>query len=89
VAGDLPGYLCSDAGIVACYRATTGEELFRERLGRGGTGFTASPVAADGRIYYTSERGEVFLLEAGPEFRVLSTLTLGEPSAAVCLIRRR
>jgi outer membrane protein assembly factor BamB len=75
-------YLCSDAGIVACYRAKTGQELYRERLGRGGGGFTASPVAADGRIYYTSERGEVFVVQAGPEFRVLARSELGESCMA-------
>jgi outer membrane protein assembly factor BamB len=81
VVGDLL-YLCSDAGIVGCYRATTGEELYRERLGRGGGGFTASPVAVGKEIYYTSEHGEVFVVRAGPEFQVLRTHSLGEACMA-------
>jgi outer membrane protein assembly factor BamB len=75
-------YLCSDAGIVACYRATTGEEIYRERLGRGGTGFTASPVSDGQKLYYTSEQGDVFMVQPGPKFNVIAEASLGEPAMA-------
>lgn len=70
-----------DNGVVTCYEAATGRRLFQERLGTGRMGFTASPVAADGKVYFTRESGEVYVLRAGPEFKVLSTNPLGE----VCL----
>ncbi len=71
-------YACSDGGIVTCYDAGTGERLYRERLGDGRTGFSASAVAADGKVYFTAESGEVFVVRAGPEFELLATNELGE-----------
>ena len=60
-------YTCSNSGIVACYEAATGKEVYKERIG--GTSYTASPVAADGRLYFTSEQGEVRVVKAGPDVR--------------------
>ncbi|NOT02282.1 MAG: PQQ-binding-like beta-propeller repeat protein [Phycisphaerales bacterium] len=77
VYGDLL-YCCRDNGVLTCYDARSGEKKYRERLGTGRTGFTASPVAADGKIYFTSEEGDVYTVKAGPEFNVLSTNPLGE-----------
>jgi outer membrane protein assembly factor BamB len=76
-------YCCSDAGVLACYDARTGQQLYRERLGGGGAGgFTASPVAAAGRLYCTSERGTVYVVRAGERFEVLATNALGETCLA-------
>ena len=41
-------------------------------------GFTASAVAGDGRVYFTSERGEIYVVRAGPEFEVLATNKMDE-----------
>lgn len=71
-------YCCNDAGVLSCYRARTGENLYSERLGTGRSGFTASAVAADGKLYFASEQGEVFVVKAGPAFEVLGTNSLGE-----------
>jgi outer membrane protein assembly factor BamB len=71
-------YGCSDSGVVSCYDARTGESLYRERLAAGGAGFTASPVASDGKLYFTSEPGMVFVVKAGPKFEVLARNDLGE-----------
>ena len=65
-------FLCKDEGIVTCYDAKTGEEFFRNRLGGGGSGFTASPVAADGKLYYTSEYGEIYVVKADRKFEILA-----------------
>lgn len=35
-------------------------------------------MAADGKLYYTSEEGDVYVVKAGPKFEVLGTSTLGE-----------
>ena len=70
-------YFCNDAGILTCYDVNTGEELFRERVGSGRTGFTGSGVAADGKIYLTSEEGDVYVVAPG-FFEVLAVNSLGE-----------
>jgi outer membrane protein assembly factor BamB len=73
-------YVCSNNGVVACYEAATGREIYKRRLPGGGA-YTASPVAADGKVYFTNEQGQVTVLKAGAEFGVLSQNPLGE----VCL----
>ena len=74
--GDLL-YLCSDGGILAAYQAETGERVYQERVTRGG-GYTASPVAADGKLYFSSEDGEVIVVKAGPQFERLAVNPMGE-----------
>ena len=71
-------YSCQINGILSCYEARTGKVIYQERLGTGRTGFTASPVAADGKIYFTSEEGEVYVVKSGPAFKVLATNPMGE-----------
>jgi outer membrane protein assembly factor BamB len=73
--GDL-FYTCSNSGILACYEAATGKEIYKERIG--GTSYTASPVASDGRIYLTSEQGEVRVVKAGREFELLAVNALDD-----------
>ncbi len=75
-------YLCSDAGILACLDLATGEQRFRERLGDGSTGFTASLVAGDGKLYATSEEGSVHVLAAGTSFELVAKNELGETCMA-------
>ena len=65
-------------GVVSCYEAITGKRLYQERLGTGRDGFTASPVAADGKLYFTSEYGDVYVIAAGPEFKLLAKNPLFE-----------
>jgi outer membrane protein assembly factor BamB len=74
-------YVCSNAGILACYEAATGKEMYRERIG--GVSYTASPVAADGRLYLTSEQGQVRVVKAGPEFELLAVNDMGDICMAV------
>ncbi len=52
-------------GIVSAYSPETGARAFRGRVGTGGS-FSASPIAADGRLYVASEDGEVYVITAGP-----------------------
>lgn len=74
-------YVCSNAGILTCYNAATGELVYRERMG--GTSYTASPVAADGRIYFVSEQGEVRVVKAGAEFELLAVNEMSDVCMAV------
>ncbi|MCL4199339.1 MAG: PQQ-binding-like beta-propeller repeat protein [Phycisphaerales bacterium] len=71
-------YFCSDAGILSCYDAQTGEQHYRERLGEGRAGFTSSPVAGDGKLYFTSEEGQVHIIRPGTTFEKLTVIDLGE-----------
>lgn len=64
-------YFCADNGMLGAFDAATGEELFRERLSKSGTGFTASGVAGDGKLYFTGEEGDVFVLEAGRTLKII------------------
>lgn len=72
-------YTTANNGVLTCYRATTGERMYRERIaGKGSAAFTASPVAADGKLYFASEDGEVYVIKAGPVFERLATNPMGE-----------
>lgn len=75
-------YVLGNAGIFDCYDASTGEEYYRERLPHGGSGFSSSPVVAGGRIYLSSEDGDVFVVQAGREFKILARNPVGEPLMA-------
>ncbi|HKP83333.1 MAG TPA: PQQ-binding-like beta-propeller repeat protein, partial [Pyrinomonadaceae bacterium] len=70
-------YVCTDNGILSQYKITTGEPGFRARLGTGGS-FSASPVAANGKVYFASEDGDVFVIKAGPTFELLARNPVGE-----------
>jgi outer membrane protein assembly factor BamB len=71
-------YVCRINGILNCYEAKTGKRLYQERLGTGRTGFSSSPVGADGKVYVASEDGDVYVIQAGPEFKLLATNPMGE-----------
>jgi len=71
-------YSCHVDGVLTCFEAWTGKEKYKERLGTGGEGFTASPVASEGKLYFTSEQGSVFVVKPGPDFAVLATNQMGE-----------
>jgi outer membrane protein assembly factor BamB len=73
-------YTVNNNGILTCYRLDTGQQVYQTRLP--GASFSASPVAADGRLYFASESGEVYVLQAGPEFQLLATNTLDEVTMA-------
>jgi len=70
-------YVCTDNGILTQYRAKTGEPILRARLGNGGA-FSASPVASDGKLYFASEDGDVFVVKAGTAYELLSRNPMGE-----------
>lgn len=72
-------YTCANNGILTCYNAKTGEQQYRERLARGdAASFSASPVAADGVLYFTSEAGTVYSVRAGARFEFLGSHPVGE-----------
>ena len=72
-------FAIQDNGMASCQKAETGEVVWQERVGGG---FSASPVAADGRIYLLDNNGDTTVIEAGPAYKVLAKNTLGEPTQA-------
>ncbi len=75
-------YNCRWNGVLVCYEAGSGKRLYQERLGGGTSAFTASPVAGDGKIYFTSEDGDVYVVKVGTAFEILSKNSLGEACMA-------
>jgi outer membrane protein assembly factor BamB len=68
-------YMTNEVGVVTCADAATGQSVWKKRLE--GV-FFASPVAGDGKVYMTSETGDVFVLQAGREAKLLAQNSLGE-----------
>jgi outer membrane protein assembly factor BamB len=71
-------YNCRVNGVLLCYNARSGERLYQTRLGGGTTGFSASPVAGDGKVYFASEDGDVYVVKAGPAFELLAKNPMGD-----------
>ncbi|TWU32007.1 sulfatase-like hydrolase/transferase [Novipirellula artificiosorum] len=74
-------YLGNTNGIVRCFHAETGEKVYEERLGSGAS-ITASLVASDDKIYCPSEDGMMYVLQAGPDFKILAENEMGSPCFA-------
>ncbi len=74
-------YLGNTNGVLRCFLADTGEKIYEERLGSGAS-ITASLVAADDKIYCPSEDGKMYVVQAGPEFKVLAKNEMGHPCFA-------
>jgi outer membrane protein assembly factor BamB len=68
-------YSLMDNGVLVCLDGKTGKEIYRKRLGDESN---SSPIASDGRIYFSDTRGTTFVVKAGREFELLGTNDLGE-----------
>jgi outer membrane protein assembly factor BamB len=71
-------YVLANNGVFDAYDIATGKEIYRQRLPVVGSGYSASPVAADGKIYLSGEDGELLVIEAGPTFKHIATNSMGE-----------
>ena len=74
-------YLGNTNGVVRCFASKTGKKIYEERLSPNASIY-ASLVAADGKIFCTSEDGDVYVLKAGPEFQIISRNRMGAPCYA-------
>jgi outer membrane protein assembly factor BamB len=74
-------YALTDNGILSAYEPTTGERVYQQRVA-GGAGFSASPVAANGRLYLASEDGDVYVVKAGRSYELVGTHAMDEPLMA-------
>lgn len=72
-------YVLYDRGTVSCYDARTGKVIYEKQpLAKDARAFTASPWANDGKLFFLSEDGDTFVVQAGPEFQVLGRNALDE-----------
>ena len=71
-------YILQGNGVVAAHDVRTGQRVYQERLVATGGSFSASPVAADGKLYFASEDGDMYVVKAGPTFEILATNPIGE-----------
>ena len=74
-------FLKSNSGILTQLDATSGEVRYMQRIDAAPNVY-ASPVAAQNRVYILGREGTTVVLEAGPEYKVLSTNTIDEPMDA-------
>src|SRR4029077_695621 len=72
-------YRLRDPGLLTCWKIATGETIFEERIQ--GVSTTASPFAAEGRIYFASA-GRSLVVKAAPKFEMLATNELGEDNGS-------
>jgi outer membrane protein assembly factor BamB len=77
-------YMVNDmTSIATSFEAATGRSLWQSRLGdMRREGFSASPVAVDGKIFFTNDEGETFVLRAGETFDLAHVNRIGEPTLA-------
>src|SRR5262249_50436856 len=74
-------YTVNNNGVLTAYDAKTGNRIYEQRVGTGGSS-TASPVAAAGKLYIATEDGDVFVVKAGAQYELLSRNAIGEPVLA-------
>ena len=70
--GDLV-FMVNDGGVASCLEIATGNEVWKERLGGH---FAASPIYADGRIYFCNQEGKVTVIKPGRTYQSLAVNTL-------------
>lgn len=80
-------YVCRDNGVITCWDAKTGAQHYRHRLSAG-VGYSSSGVAADGKLFYASEEGDVHVVKAGTEYELLHINEMGETVMATPAITR-
>jgi hypothetical protein len=76
-------YTLMDRGFLTSNDAKTGKEIYgRQRIAADAGTFSASPWSYNGKIFAVSEDGDTFVMQAGPEFKLLGRNSLGEMTLA-------
>jgi outer membrane protein assembly factor BamB len=75
-------YVLNDNGVLTVYNASTGAQVYVNRVGTTNSTFSASPVAGRGHVYASSEDGEVYTIKAGPVYELVAVNPMGEPLMA-------
>jgi outer membrane protein assembly factor BamB len=71
-------YSVTNQGVLTCWDAKTGAQVYQQRVGEQGGAYSASPVAADGKLYLAMEDGEVNVVKAGPAYQLVAKNPIGE-----------
>jgi outer membrane protein assembly factor BamB len=79
-------FVVTDAGLATCFEAETGEIVWQEPLD--GT-YVASPIYADGKIYFLSVEGQSTIIEAKPEFKIVAKSMINEKCQASCAVSQK
>ncbi len=75
------GQVCNlySRGLFTCHDGKTGKEIYgRQRIDPQASGFSTSPWAYNGKIFLASEDGDVYVVDAGPQFKILHKNSLGD-----------
>jgi outer membrane protein assembly factor BamB len=82
-------YTLYSQGFFTCHSARLGEQVYgRRRVATGAGAFTASPWAYNGKIFAANEDGDTYVIQAGPEYKLLGKNTLGEMVLATPAVLR-
>ena len=76
-------YTLFDRGFLTCHEAKTGREVYgKVRLDQSTNAFTSSPWAYNGKVFALSEDGDTYIIQAGPEYKLLGKNPLDEMAMA-------
>ncbi len=75
-------YFANDSGILTSLDPDNGAVIKRGRLGNSGRKYNASPVAADGKLFFLDTDGKMAVVKAGKDWELLITNDLGQPCHA-------
>jgi outer membrane protein assembly factor BamB len=82
-------YTLFDRGFLTCHEAKTGKQIYdKQRFEAGAGAFTACPWAYNGKVFCLSEDGDTFVVQAGPEYKLLGKNSVGEMCMATPAIAR-
>ena len=81
-------YVLATNGVIDAFDVQTGAEVYRARVPQIGSGFSASPIAADGKVYLCNEDGSIAIVAAERTFRHIATNDVGEPIMATPALSR-
>ncbi|MDX2198821.1 MAG: PQQ-binding-like beta-propeller repeat protein [Phycisphaerae bacterium] len=70
-------YMCFDNGVLTVHDAKSGKKHYKERLGKGSTGFTPSGVASGDHVFFTAENGDVTVIRRGTTFEQVAKNSMG------------
>jgi outer membrane protein assembly factor BamB len=82
-------YTLLDRGFLVTHDAKTGKQIYaRQRIAPDASGFTASPWGYNGKVFLMSEEGDTYVVQAGPEFKLLGKNSLNDMALATPAIVR-
>ncbi|MBN2580428.1 MAG: PQQ-binding-like beta-propeller repeat protein [Pirellulales bacterium] len=67
--------VAADGGVVSCFQADDGKLLWKKKLGKH---YTASPIEADGLLYFLAENGITKIVRPGKKLEIIAENPLGE-----------